>query len=120
MAKNLKTEALSRHVQNVGGWLPETSASTSLTINGLDRADAWSYSESYLVRTHSKPRETLFTPMKVAGGPLAADQVQSSRITVGKFIDGQDFVLVDNWKTSAEPHRRLQSAWTGRTIFQNV
>ena len=55
---------------------------------------------------HSKPRETLFTPMKVAGGPLAADQAQSSRITVGKLIDGQDFVLVDNWKTSAEPHRR--------------
>ena len=120
MTKNLKAEALNRHVQSMGGWLPETVASTSLIINGLSRADEWNYSEGHFVRAHNKPRETLFTPMKVAGGPLAAAQIHSSRITVGKFVGGQDFVLVDNWKTSAEPHRRLQGAWTGRTIFQNV
>ena len=45
---------------------------------------------------HLKPRETLFTQMKVAGGPKDAKAVWTTRLSIGQFEDGERFMLRNN------------------------
>ena len=122
--KNLKAEILNRHIANIGGAFPIAQTSTALTINALEAGkvvkDAWHRAEGQIVRMHRKPREALFTPMKVAGGPLSAGEIFGRRLTIGRFMSGKAFILEDNWKTAAEPHRRLEEPWTGTTLFTSA
>ena len=60
---------------------------------------------------------SLFTPMKVAGGPRNATSVGSMRVTIGKYADNQTFCMVDKWKVAAEPHQQMEQPWTGTTFF---
>ena len=56
-------------------------------------------------------------PMKVAGGPLNALDVGSTRVTVGEYIGGWSFYKVDNWKEVKEPHRTMKGPWVGCIFF---
>ena len=122
--KNLKAETLNRHIENIGGALPIARTSAALTMHALEAGkvvkDAWHRAEGQIVRMHRKPREALFTPMKVAGGPLSAGEIFGRRLTIGRFMSGKAFILEDNWKTAAEPHRRLEEPWTGPTLFTSA
>ena len=60
---------------------------------------------------------SLFTPMKVANGPLSGSEVSGRRVTTGEFEDGEKFVLEDNWKTAEDPHMLLPKHWRGVTTF---
>ena len=62
-----------------------------------------------------KPRHTLFTPMKVAGGPANAADVGSTRVPVGEYAGGGSFCEVEKWKEVKELHRRLKGPWVGCT-----
>ena len=70
-----------------------------------------------IVRQHHKPRLSLFTPMKVAGGPYNAASVGSVRVTVGKYADEQTFCKVDQWKVAMEPHQKMERPRTGTIFF---
>ena len=55
--------------------------------------------------------------MKVAGRPVNAADVGSTRVTVGKYIGGGSFCEVDDWKDVKKPHRRMKRLWVGCTYF---
>ena len=59
----------------------------------------------------------MFTPMKVAKGPVNAQAVGDWRVTIGEFVSGGSFCKVDEWKTMNEPHEQLPRPWKGTTYF---
>ena len=118
LTKGLKREPLNEHVKNVGGYTTSVKAKSALSLGTVQHSDSWEAKDGRLfVRRHNKWRECLFTPMKVAGGPKAAEELQGYRCTIGRFRSGQSFKIVDNWKTPKAPHQRLQEAWSAHTIF---
>ena len=66
---------------------------------------------------HHQPRMTLFTPSKSWRGPQAIWILAGRRITEGRFINGDDFTLIDDWKDQVQSHRCLKQPWIGRTTF---
>ena len=79
-------------------------------INQLMKEEAW-------LRCHRKPRQSMFTPMKVAGGPKNACQVGGMRISILREVSTSDWhMIVDDWKTSVEPHCRVPLS-QGYTAF---
>ena len=69
-----------------------------------------------LLRMHSKAREALFTPKKVPRGPGKAEEVGDVRLTAMTTAEGCSQLVIDNWKESPEPHRRVD-VFTGWTAF---
>ena len=57
--------------------------------------------------------------MKVAGGPTNQGLIGRIRITEGKYVDGDNFKIVDDWTTTPSPHARMSKLWTGSTIFHD-
>ena len=68
-----------------------------------------------LERQHRKPRFALFTPMKVARGPETVAAVGQWRVTVGELANCEEFLRVDKWKATAEPHEMMVQPWAGIT-----
>ena len=118
LTKGLKHALLSDHIRFVNGYATAARASSALSINTIGLCDRWELRDGQMwVRTHYKQRHCIFTPLKVAGGPKTATQLNEVRLTIGKYNNGEDLVTQDNWKVSAEPHRRLGQELTGYTIF---
>ena len=117
--KHLKLETVLKHVSELGGRVEQRRASTALKLNAVAK-DSWDTSgaeSGRWIRQHKKLRACLFTPMKVAGGPITGNEVGSRRITRGVFKDGERFIHEDNWRASADPHFRLTRLWQGVTEF---
>ena len=55
--------------------------------------------------------------MKVAKGPMSAEEVGRIRVTRGVFEDKERFEMTDFWRTCKEPHKNLKKLWTGSTTF---
>ena len=53
-------------------------------------------------------------------GPTRGSCLSSTRVTRGTFSNGEDFVIVDNWKSKDCAHRLLAREWTGSTSFVEV
>ena len=86
LTKGLKREPLSEHIKNVGGYTTSVKAKSALSLGAIQRSDAWEAKDGrLLVRRHNKWRECLFTPMKVVGGPRAAEELQGYRCIIGRF-----------------------------------
>ena len=68
-------------------------------------------------RHHTKGRCALFTPCGTKGGPRNPGQLIGTRITIGRYIDGEDFFHVDDWKDGDVAHKKLRAMWTGTTYF---
>ena len=140
MTKHLKQETVQAHLERLSYRAAQGRAASApglmscmRHIDGcvgraratdpINNADMWEREEgsngqpATVRRLHRKPRHTLFTPMKVAGGPKNAATVGNIRVTVGYFKDGQSFCKVDKWKISKEPHERITKPWTGMTMF---
>ena len=121
LTKNLKAETILKHITALRGRLETKRAETALKINGVVR-DQWLHPAGRdgktWCRSHSTPRLCLFTPMKVARGPLYAQEVGEVRVTYGEYeVTGEKFVIQDNWKESTAPHKNLQRHWAGFTVF---
>ena len=70
-------------------------------------------------RVHAVPRRALFTPLRVQGGPREAWEVGDCRVTRGRFCTtGRAFIIIDDWGSSASPHRALAEEWVGATEFE--
>ena len=122
LTKHFKTEAVSGHLERLD-YEPRTGRSSSapgLMEVQKSQADCWEAradGRRGIIRQHRKPRLSLFTPMKVAGGPRNATTVGSVRVTVGEYADKRKFFKMDRWKTEVEPHQRMEQPWTGTTFF---
>ena len=57
---------------------------------------------------------------KVALGPKGQDKVGNVRITLGTYLDGQEFVEIDEWKHFASVYVRNGRPWTGSSLFVDV
>ena len=68
-------------------------------------------------RIHSKPRKSLFAPLKVAKGPASSEQLSVTRFTKGVTQSGYTFEFHDNWRDSKNEHRLLDEQWIGCTTF---
>ena len=120
LTKGLRRELLDEHVAFVNGHIRSKRDRSALKLHSVGVSDAWAkggYKDGVIPRIHPKPRETLFTPMKVAGGPRDAKTVGSTRLTIGQFEDGEKIVVRDDLKIPKDPHRMLRGACTGSTIF---
>ena len=69
-------------------------------------------------RLHVKQRQTLFTPMKISGGPQYGTEIGSIRVTLGIDAMNCRFYVLDEWKAVRDPHARCDK-FVGRTIFVN-
>ena len=67
-------------------------------------------------RLHVKRRQTLFTPMKIIGGPRYGTEIGDVRVTMGVDNQNNYFYVVDEWKKLRDPHARCER-FTGRTVF---
>ena len=67
------------------------------------------------IRRHDKLRQTLFTPMKVAKGPVDSSDVDGLRISLMRRSD-KFLMKTDEWKEAEDPHEK-QEAFTGWTMF---
>ena len=81
--------------------------------NGLPHEwkDHWSpdkMEDGTIVRHHTRPRTSLFTPCKVKGLPGALSAIGGTRVTIGTYADGSPFTIMDDWKSSMDSHRQLQ------------
>ena len=56
-----------------------------------------------ITRIHLKPREALFTVMKVARGPKDAKAVGSIRLTIGQFDDGEICLVLKQFEDFKGP-----------------
>ena len=118
LTKHLKFETVLKHVQAMGGVLKEKRDDNALKLQLL--ADAWCRESPQWTRIHTKPRISLFTPMKVARGPTAGSEVGEWRTTEGVYQDGTTFLVKDRWKAAADPHAHLAQPWTGITTFTHT
>ena len=70
-------------------------------------------------RRHSVGRRSLFTPSGTAGSPRRPSSLSGKRTTEGIYEDdGEEFIIVDDWKDARYAHRRLSRSWTGTTTFE--
>jgi len=117
LTKFLKTDVSEKNLKTLGRRTCTSRAETALKINGVSVTDSWTRDERQWMRRHSKPRRCLFTPIKVPSGPVAVNEIGRIRITEGKFENGEEFEIVDDWRTFEERHDNLGRPWTGRTTF---
>ena len=117
LTKFLKAELNEKHVKALTCRTGNGRAEAALRIAGVFAKDSWAEKGEDWVRCHRRPRRCLFTPMKVPNGPTHVAEVGKKRVTKGVFEDGEEFVIVDDWTKSREPHENLGKCWTGKTTF---
>ena len=121
MTKHLKEEVVKAHLEWLGYSTKAGRAASAPGIQscGSKQDDQWASACQLdgLARLHQKARRAMFTPMKVAKGPVNAQAVGDWRVTIGEFVSGGSFCKVDEWKTMNEPHEQLPRPWKGTTYF---
>ena len=134
LTKNLPRAAIEKHIKTLGmieaegrslkaAQLHSVSKSIKEIVrhgNGGYDADCWSArgQEGKWIRQHPTPRLSLFTPYRVPRGPPKNQKLKMSRRTVGEFLTGGKFDVVDDWTSGSQAHRFLKDAWTGQTEFE--
>ena len=80
--------------------------------------DQWEFSDKQVVhRIHRQPRQELFTPLHVSGGP-SVKTLAGARVTVGRFTDtGERFKRIDSWKSRGSAHELIERPWQGVTTL---
>ena len=124
MTKNLAISDIVRHCEALGVTMQNNRADSAPQLATFAaeecRADYWEEFGAEWHRLHIKPRETLFTPLRVNGAP-PAKALTACRVTEGRFLDdGTAFRIVDHWTARATAHRSLGRQWIGKTTFMKV
>lgn len=78
--------------------------------------DFWEIREHCLIRHHVRPRLQLFVPSDCFRCPWPVKDL-GTRITQGKYRDGNALDLKDQWFNNIEAHRSMPEIWTGKAIF---
>ena len=83
-------------------------------------ADRWKLEGHTLTRLHKRPRKTLFVPLGTKDMPLDVEELVDVRTTEVIYADGRTQTLEDNWRTSDDPTKILdtEQTWTGKTVFK--
>ena len=121
LTKNVTAECMARHLNTMKFYFDASYAAKDLRISRIGN-DSWvaRKDSGEWIREHVNPRTAMFTPYKIALGPKKSEEVGSVRITVGKFVDGKEFVKVEDWKSLTEAHERSEKPWTGFTMFAKM
>ena len=121
-----------KHYVNATGDVPSErqrqddvqGAEVALLPDDDHRPDTWKFEEDgqqkWLVRVHTLPRLTLFTPTRTQTSPISEDKLTGKRITIVKSMTpGSQLVTIeDDFTTTDAPHRQLQDRWKGETRFE--
>ena len=78
--------------------------------------DFWEDREHCLIRHHVRPRLQLFVPSNCFRCPWPLKDL-GTRITQGKYRDGNVLDVKDQWFNRIEAHRWMPEIWTGKTTF---
>ncbi len=79
--------------------------------------DHWQEDGEQCTRIHSRPRRTLFTPLRVAGAP-PGKALTPVRTTQGVYLDdGEKFTRTDSWTSRSTAHMAMCRPWVGTTTF---
>ena len=90
---------------------------------GTTNRDFWEIKSGCLLRHHVQPRKTLFDPHGFADIPIPVENLDSTRVTVHRTLDGQinsfsdDFRGCQHFTKDLRKHR-LPQQWFGITVFQ--
>ena len=74
-------------------------------------------SEGNWHRWHTSPRLSLFTPYKVAKGPVSNVGLQRHRLTYRITVEGRSFELDNVWTKQERAHMALDEPWVGYAVF---
>ncbi len=138
MTKHLPVSDMCRHLEalcvatgrdraQIAPRLARVAGSTFRAINGAESdddkehhengKDHWIHRKEEAVRRHRRPRQSLFTPLRVGGAP-PVKTLTPVRVTEGRYCDTQEaFRVVDCWTSRATAHRSLTRPWIGTTTF---
>ena len=82
--------------------------------------DYWVLEETEVVRVHVKPRLALFTPTGT-GCPVELTEISEGRSSFVQFIEnGEETLIIGNWKMKGNAHMKLEGQWKGLTRFTRV
>ena len=138
MTKHLPASDMYRHLEalcvttgsdraQIAPRLARVAGSTFRAINGAESEDDeehhengkdhWIHRKEEAVRRHRRPRQSLFTPLRVGGAP-PVKTLTPVRVTEGQYCDNQEaFRVVDCWTSRTTAHRSLTRPWIGTTTF---
>ena len=116
LTKHLPYTEMAKHVESLSFELSITRAGIAPRLHGSE--DQWEYKEDgKLVMHHVRPRQCLFTPIRVKGAPPARS-LTGTRITTGRYCDtGEVFTRRDNWSARSTAHHDMRRPWVGKTAF---
>ena len=83
--------------------------------------DFWEVKAGRLIRHHLRPRKQVFSPVGCKDLPVGIQNLDSMRISIMRFSDGEvttltdDFTTVNVFRAAFNPAGR---PWTGQTVFQ--
>ena len=133
MTKNLARSEIIKNLRIIGLVELEGRSERAAQLHSIKRSidelvesgnaghdpDSWEArgEQGVWIRRHSTPRLSLFTPFRVPRGPPKGLALGLKRRTIGKFINGDAFDVVDDWTSGSQAHRFLRDGWTGRTEF---
>ena len=125
LTKNVNADLIARHLDFMSVRVGTDRAEKAPQLNSIigDKEghddDHWIKTTTGVMRTHQHSSRTeLFTPRRIAGAP-PAKILTSTRITRGRYEDGnrEQFVITDSWRARATAHRTLGRKWKGSTEF---
>ena len=121
--KSLPADQIEGHLKTMGLRYKEGRAAYAAGVHNVrkieKRTDSWDCrgANGRWIRHHGGWREELCTPYSHSRGPGKGVILSAKRSTKGTFDTGESFVIEDNWKDGANPHRRLSRQWKGKTVF---
>jgi hypothetical protein len=128
LTKHLDEMTMKKHLAKLSFELKQDRAATAPTLHmvregardaGKEREpheDKWLVDGETATRHHAKMKRTLFTPLRVEGGPPARALIPM-RLAEGKMKDGSHFRHIDCWTTRSTAHSKVSQPWTGTTTF---
>ena len=117
LTKNLAAEVMSRHLDRMRCERSRGRAATAPRLALVENSDYWAGKGNSWQRVHCKPRKTLLTPMKVAGGPALSTEVGRFRMTTGIYEGGEHLQKLEDWRQLENQHAEMPRHWVGRTLF---
>ena len=95
--------------------MPNTLEVIHLDKEGTDYFEDFVCSNSRWIRDHVEPRDTLFFPLKVDGGPCQFNHFPELRLTLAK-AEGRSILTIDSWKKNS---KIMSPFFVGLTAFVN-
>lgn len=95
-------------------------------VEDTGRSDHWSHShgnkpkDGVWMRNHTKPKYAFVTPCKINDAPVDLESILSTRVTIGKFEDGESWCHVGNSDDGPVAYQKMKTKWTGTAFLHEV